>query len=85
MFRCGEFISVRVALVKVKLKCWPLFLFLFFIFSNDKGCLFDTLSNLDVLLCLCKVSQLLDYCEFNRFPRDQWDSALQFFLKKQEE
>uniref|UniRef100_A0A671XR15 S-phase cyclin A-associated protein in the ER n=1 Tax=Sparus aurata TaxID=8175 RepID=A0A671XR15_SPAAU len=31
------------------------------------------------------VSQLLDYCEFNRFPRDQWDSALQFFLKKQEE
>ncbi|XP_056137594.1 S phase cyclin A-associated protein in the endoplasmic reticulum [Lampris incognitus] len=33
-----------------------------------------------------KVSQLLDYCELsNRFPRDQWDSALQFFLKKQEE
>ncbi|XP_056273774.1 S phase cyclin A-associated protein in the endoplasmic reticulum isoform X4 [Pseudoliparis swirei] len=32
------------------------------------------------------VSQLLDYCELsNRFPRDQWDSALQFFLKKQEE
>uniref|UniRef100_A0A1A8RE65 S phase cyclin A-associated protein in the ER n=1 Tax=Nothobranchius rachovii TaxID=451742 RepID=A0A1A8RE65_9TELE len=32
------------------------------------------------------VSQwLLDYCELsNRFPRDQWDSALQFFLKKQE-
>lgn len=31
-------------------------------------------------------SQLLDYCELsNRFPRDQWDSALQFFLKKQEE
>uniref|UniRef100_A0A3Q1HQ84 C2H2-type domain-containing protein n=1 Tax=Anabas testudineus TaxID=64144 RepID=A0A3Q1HQ84_ANATE len=29
---------------------------------------------------------LLDYCELsNRFPRDQWDSALQFFLKKQEE
>ncbi|KAK9952516.1 hypothetical protein ABG768_018352 [Culter alburnus] len=28
----------------------------------------------------------LDYCELsNRFPRDQWDSALQFFLKKQEE
>uniref|UniRef100_A0A7N8YI27 S-phase cyclin A-associated protein in the ER n=1 Tax=Mastacembelus armatus TaxID=205130 RepID=A0A7N8YI27_9TELE len=28
---------------------------------------------------------LLDYCELsNRFPRDQWDSALQFFLKKQE-
>ncbi|XP_071273005.1 S phase cyclin A-associated protein in the endoplasmic reticulum isoform X6 [Salvelinus alpinus] len=33
-----------------------------------------------------KVSQLLDYCELsNRFPRDQWDSALQFFLKKQED
>ncbi|XP_062246267.1 S phase cyclin A-associated protein in the endoplasmic reticulum isoform X1 [Platichthys flesus] len=32
------------------------------------------------------VSQLLDYCELsNRFPQDQWDSALQFFLKKQEE
>uniref|UniRef100_A0A3Q3J5W5 C2H2-type domain-containing protein n=1 Tax=Monopterus albus TaxID=43700 RepID=A0A3Q3J5W5_MONAL len=31
-------------------------------------------------------SCLLDYCELaNRFPRDQWDSALQFFLKKQEE
>ncbi|KAM6960609.1 S phase cyclin A-associated protein in the endoplasmic reticulum [Aplochiton taeniatus] len=33
-----------------------------------------------------KVNQLLDYCELsNRFPRDQWDSALQFFLKKQED
>nr|XP_046207162.1 S phase cyclin A-associated protein in the endoplasmic reticulum isoform X2 [Oncorhynchus gorbuscha] len=33
-----------------------------------------------------KMSQLLDYCELsNRFPRDQWDSALQFFLKKQED
>ncbi|XP_056243122.1 S phase cyclin A-associated protein in the endoplasmic reticulum isoform X3 [Seriola aureovittata] len=32
------------------------------------------------------VSLPLDYCELsNRFPRDQWDSALQFFLKKQEE
>ncbi|XP_029909432.1 S phase cyclin A-associated protein in the endoplasmic reticulum isoform X2 [Myripristis murdjan] len=32
------------------------------------------------------VFQPLDYCELsNRFPRDQWDSALQFFLKKQEE
>ncbi|XP_067445863.1 S phase cyclin A-associated protein in the endoplasmic reticulum isoform X3 [Thunnus thynnus] len=32
------------------------------------------------------VFQLLDFCELsNRFPRDQWDSALQFFLKKQEE
>nr|XP_020468349.1 S phase cyclin A-associated protein in the endoplasmic reticulum isoform X4 [Monopterus albus] len=32
------------------------------------------------------IFQLLDYCELaNRFPRDQWDSALQFFLKKQEE
>ncbi|KAK2842269.1 hypothetical protein Q5P01_012469 [Channa striata] len=32
------------------------------------------------------VLQLLDYCELsNRFPRDQWDSALQFFLSKQEE
>ncbi|KAL3061548.1 hypothetical protein OYC64_009666 [Pagothenia borchgrevinki] len=32
------------------------------------------------------VSQQLDYCELsNRFPRDQWDSALQFFFKKQEE
>ncbi|KAM3609196.1 uncharacterized protein V6R79_010877 [Siganus canaliculatus] len=32
------------------------------------------------------VSQPLDYCELsNRFPRDQWDSALKFFLKKQEE
>uniref|UniRef100_A0A3Q3LE94 S-phase cyclin A-associated protein in the ER n=1 Tax=Mastacembelus armatus TaxID=205130 RepID=A0A3Q3LE94_9TELE len=32
-----------------------------------------------------KGKQLLDYCELsNRFPRDQWDSALQFFLKKQE-
>uniref|UniRef100_A0A3Q3FXG2 S-phase cyclin A-associated protein in the ER n=1 Tax=Labrus bergylta TaxID=56723 RepID=A0A3Q3FXG2_9LABR len=30
--------------------------------------------------------QPLDFCELsNRFPRDQWDSALQFFLKKQEE
>lgn len=28
----------------------------------------------------------LDYCELsNRFPRDQWDSALQFFLKKQDD
>lgn len=33
-----------------------------------------------------KVSLMLDYCELsNRFPRDQWDSALQFFLKKQED
>ncbi|XP_029552284.1 S phase cyclin A-associated protein in the endoplasmic reticulum isoform X5 [Salmo trutta] len=33
-----------------------------------------------------RVSQPLDYCELsNRFPRDQWDSALQFFLKKQED
>uniref|UniRef100_A0A4W6C925 S-phase cyclin A-associated protein in the ER n=1 Tax=Lates calcarifer TaxID=8187 RepID=A0A4W6C925_LATCA len=33
-----------------------------------------------------KAKQPLDYCELsNRFPRDQWDSALQFFLKKQEE
>ncbi|XP_062276868.1 S phase cyclin A-associated protein in the endoplasmic reticulum isoform X2 [Scomber scombrus] len=32
------------------------------------------------------VFQLLDFCELsNRFPRDQWDAALQFFLKKQEE
>ncbi|XP_070687222.1 S phase cyclin A-associated protein in the endoplasmic reticulum [Pempheris klunzingeri] len=32
------------------------------------------------------VSQPLDFYELsNRFPRDQWDSALQFFLKKQEE
>ncbi|XP_030587377.1 S phase cyclin A-associated protein in the endoplasmic reticulum isoform X2 [Archocentrus centrarchus] len=32
------------------------------------------------------VSQPLDYCELpNRFPRDQWDSALQFFLTKQED
>ncbi|XP_049580020.1 S phase cyclin A-associated protein in the endoplasmic reticulum isoform X3 [Syngnathus scovelli] len=30
--------------------------------------------------------QQMDYCELpNRFPRDQWDSALQFFLKKQNE
>ncbi|KAM6937532.1 LOW QUALITY PROTEIN: S phase cyclin A-associated protein in the endoplasmic reticulum [Xenentodon cancila] len=29
---------------------------------------------------------LLDYCELsNRFPKDQWDSALQFFLKKPED
>uniref|UniRef100_A0A3B4YPZ0 S-phase cyclin A-associated protein in the ER n=1 Tax=Seriola lalandi dorsalis TaxID=1841481 RepID=A0A3B4YPZ0_SERLL len=42
--------------------------------------------NVDVLFCLCLVSLPLDYCELsNRFPRDQWDSALQFFLKKQEE
>ncbi|XP_016097064.1 S phase cyclin A-associated protein in the endoplasmic reticulum [Sinocyclocheilus grahami] len=28
----------------------------------------------------------LDFCELsNRFPRDQWDTALQFFLKKQQE
>ncbi|TNN00492.1 S phase cyclin A-associated protein in the endoplasmic reticulum isoform X4 [Takifugu flavidus] len=32
------------------------------------------------------VSHLLDYCELsNRFPRDQWDAALKFFLKKQED
>uniref|UniRef100_A0A672ICV0 C2H2-type domain-containing protein n=1 Tax=Salarias fasciatus TaxID=181472 RepID=A0A672ICV0_SALFA len=32
------------------------------------------------------VSQPLDYCELsNRFPRDQWDSALKFFLNKHEE
>ncbi|XP_041967404.1 S phase cyclin A-associated protein in the endoplasmic reticulum-like [Alosa sapidissima] len=31
-------------------------------------------------------SSPLDYCELsNRFPRDLWDSALQFFLKKQED
>uniref|UniRef100_A0A674MYX6 S-phase cyclin A-associated protein in the ER n=1 Tax=Takifugu rubripes TaxID=31033 RepID=A0A674MYX6_TAKRU len=36
--------------------------------------------------CLCPVSHLLDYCELsNRFPRDQWDAALKFFLKKQED
>ncbi|KAG7280049.1 hypothetical protein CRUP_030505 [Coryphaenoides rupestris] len=30
--------------------------------------------------------QLLDFCELsNRFPRDQWDSALQFFLRKQDQ
>ncbi|CAF98291.1 unnamed protein product, partial [Tetraodon nigroviridis] len=35
---------------------------------------------------LCKVSHLLDYCELsNRFPRDQWDAALKFFLKKHED
>ncbi|XP_029490157.1 S phase cyclin A-associated protein in the endoplasmic reticulum-like isoform X6 [Oncorhynchus nerka] len=33
-----------------------------------------------------RVSQPLDYCELSdRFPRDQWESALQFFLKKQED
>ncbi|XP_030621792.1 S phase cyclin A-associated protein in the endoplasmic reticulum isoform X2 [Chanos chanos] len=33
-----------------------------------------------------KGSPPLDYCELpNRFPRDQWESALQFFLKKQED
>uniref|UniRef100_A0A3B4FWP8 S-phase cyclin A associated protein in the ER n=1 Tax=Pundamilia nyererei TaxID=303518 RepID=A0A3B4FWP8_9CICH len=32
------------------------------------------------------VFQPLDFCELsNRFPRDQWDSALQFFLKQQED
>ncbi|KAG8012652.1 S phase cyclin A-associated protein in the endoplasmic reticulum [Nibea albiflora] len=32
------------------------------------------------------ISQPLDYCELaNRFPSDQWDAALKFFLKKQEE
>ncbi|XP_063335743.1 S phase cyclin A-associated protein in the endoplasmic reticulum isoform X3 [Pelmatolapia mariae] len=32
------------------------------------------------------VFQPLDFCELsNRFPRDQWDSALQFFLKKQQD
>ncbi|XP_066523371.1 S phase cyclin A-associated protein in the endoplasmic reticulum isoform X2 [Hoplias malabaricus] len=32
-----------------------------------------------------KSSAVLDYCEFsNRFPREQWDSALHFFLNKQE-
>uniref|UniRef100_A0A3P9LUH0 S-phase cyclin A associated protein in the ER n=1 Tax=Oryzias latipes TaxID=8090 RepID=A0A3P9LUH0_ORYLA len=32
------------------------------------------------------IHKMLDYCELsNRFPADQWDSALQFFLKKQEE
>ncbi|XP_062403053.1 S phase cyclin A-associated protein in the endoplasmic reticulum isoform X2 [Sardina pilchardus] len=31
-------------------------------------------------------SSPLDYCELsNRFPRDLWDAALQFFLKKQED
>ncbi|XP_072527105.1 S phase cyclin A-associated protein in the endoplasmic reticulum isoform X2 [Salminus brasiliensis] len=31
-------------------------------------------------------SAALDYCELsNRFPREQWDSALHFFLNKQEE
>uniref|UniRef100_A0A3P9IE25 S-phase cyclin A-associated protein in the ER n=1 Tax=Oryzias latipes TaxID=8090 RepID=A0A3P9IE25_ORYLA len=31
------------------------------------------------------IHKMLDYCELsNRFPADQWDSALQFFLKKQE-
>lgn len=47
-------------------------------------CLLYSLANLFVLMC--KVLQLLDYCELsNRFPRDQWDSALQFFLKKQQD
>ncbi|XP_066557931.1 S phase cyclin A-associated protein in the endoplasmic reticulum isoform X2 [Amia ocellicauda] len=33
-----------------------------------------------------KVPQSLDYLELsNRFPREQWDAALQFFLKKQED
>uniref|UniRef100_A0A672IDM3 C2H2-type domain-containing protein n=1 Tax=Salarias fasciatus TaxID=181472 RepID=A0A672IDM3_SALFA len=33
-----------------------------------------------------EISQPLDYCELsNRFPRDQWDSALKFFLNKHEE
>ncbi|XP_041082267.1 S phase cyclin A-associated protein in the endoplasmic reticulum-like isoform X2 [Polyodon spathula] len=32
-----------------------------------------------------KVSQSLDYLELsNRFPREQWDAALQFFLEKQD-
>ncbi|XP_028815068.1 S phase cyclin A-associated protein in the endoplasmic reticulum isoform X2 [Denticeps clupeoides] len=33
-----------------------------------------------------RTSSPLDYCDLaNRFPRDEWDSALQFFLKKQDE
>ncbi|XP_036390857.1 S phase cyclin A-associated protein in the endoplasmic reticulum isoform X1 [Megalops cyprinoides] len=33
-----------------------------------------------------KVLQSLDYLELsNRFPREQWDAALQFFLKKQDD
>ncbi|KAF0041111.1 hypothetical protein F2P81_007009 [Scophthalmus maximus] len=54
--------------------------------KKQGGSVLNTLYNIDVVFCLCKVSQMLDFCELsNRFPRDQWDSALQFFLKKQEE
>uniref|UniRef100_A0A673CP10 U1-type domain-containing protein n=1 Tax=Sphaeramia orbicularis TaxID=375764 RepID=A0A673CP10_9TELE len=49
-------------------------------------CLTPSIIYLFFFCCSYKVSQPLDYCELsNRFPRDQWDSALQFFLKKQEE
>lgn len=59
---------------------------IFATFRRIKGFLLDKRYNVFVLLFLCKVSQPLDYCELsNRFPRDQWDSALQFFLKKQED
>ncbi|XP_077423468.1 S phase cyclin A-associated protein in the endoplasmic reticulum isoform X2 [Vanacampus margaritifer] len=45
--------------------------------TNEKQC--DTKIKQSAL-------QQLDYCELpNRFPRDQWESALQFFLKKQDE
>uniref|UniRef100_H2T9A0 S-phase cyclin A-associated protein in the ER n=1 Tax=Takifugu rubripes TaxID=31033 RepID=H2T9A0_TAKRU len=45
-----------------------------------------TLRQITRFPCLCPVSHLLDYCELsNRFPRDQWDAALKFFLKKQED
>ncbi|XP_051916388.1 S phase cyclin A-associated protein in the endoplasmic reticulum isoform X4 [Hippocampus zosterae] len=46
--------------------------------SNEKQ--YDSKTKLNASL------EQLDYCELpNRFPRDQWDSALQFFLKKQDE
>ncbi|XP_075998358.1 S phase cyclin A-associated protein in the endoplasmic reticulum isoform X2 [Genypterus blacodes] len=62
------------------------------ILQQDMSCVMltafiqDCGSNKDSDKAKQAVSQPLDYCEFsNRFPRDQWDSALQFFLKNHEE
>lgn len=65
---------------------WPSHIF-FFLIEKAKNCSFVTSRVMYFFFfSFCAVSQPLDYCELsNRFPRDQWNSALQFFLKKQED
>lgn len=69
-------------------KSFPFFFFSEFLHIqvNTWACLSRSNCGFHLFPLLRKVSHLLDYCELsNRFPRDQWDAALKFFLRKQED